>query len=174
MTTTQSAVRRWKSYPALVAAICLSVATFTATSADAATKLVSGQFTFAAASPLDCPLGSLVCTKGEFTGTLVGSFTNVVTILVASPTVGVSFFSGNLTLHAKGGDLRCGLNGALNALSVDGEFAEICVITGGTGGFRGAKGHLELTGTSSANPPVLGEEGTGTYTGTIYNVGGDL
>lgn len=147
--------------------LCSGTLALATTAADAATVHVGGQFSFTAATALDCPLGSVLCTKGAFTGNLVGSFTNVVTSLLPSPNVGASFFSGSLTLHTDVGDLRCGLSGALNALSSDGEFAGICVVTGGTGVYRGATGHLELTGTSSANPPVLGTTGSGTYNRTI-------
>lgn len=158
---------RRKSALLLAAVLGASVLALNVTGAGAATRNVGGQFTFGAETLLDCPLGSVLCTKGNFTGNLAGPFTNVITSLLPSPNAGVSFFSGRLTLHSDVGDLRCGLNGAQNALSTDGEFAEICVVTGGTGQYQGATGHLELTGTSSANPPILGEQGTGTCNGTI-------
>ncbi|MGH9156730.1 MAG: hypothetical protein ACRD1K_13045 [Acidimicrobiales bacterium] len=142
-------------------------ATVIADTAGATTINVGGGFTFAADSPLACPL-AVVCATGTFTGNIQGPFTNTITSLVPAPVVGVGFFSGNIVVHTSRGDLRCGLAGALDTLSSDGEFGEICVITGGTHDYYKASGHLRLTGTSpQTQTPVIGTTGSGEYQGKV-------
>ena len=77
-----------------------------------------------------------------------------------------------MVLHAVGGDLRCDLNGAENAASgSEGEFGEICVITGGTGAFATAKGDLRLIGTSVQS--LLVPSGSGEFRGHMTGVAGN-
>lgn len=137
-------------------------------SATTYTTSVSGRFTFGIASPLACPPVALLCATGTFTGSLQGSFTNALFYLSPAPTLGVAYYDGKITLITSTGALFCDLDGALNTLSSTGEFGEICVITGGTGVFNQASGHLRLIGIStSTQPPILGEAGKGDYKGII-------
>lgn len=159
-------VRR-KSLAVFTAAACATTVAVGVTNANAGTVHVSGTATYGAALLLNCPVGAVLCTNGALTGSLNGTFAVVITSFIPSPNVGTTFYSGSLTLHTSSGNLRCALSGALNILDADGEFGEICVITGGTGAFQNSTGHLELTGVSTDNPPVIGEKGSGNYTGTI-------
>lgn len=127
---------------------------------------VGGTFTYTMTSPTACGI-AVVCAIGEFHGGIEGTFTNVITSLIPAPVLGVFFYSGAITIHSGGGNLNCGLAGALNFLSKDGEFGEICVINGGTGVFKGATGHLQLTGMSSAQLLFLGTHGGGDFGGKL-------
>jgi hypothetical protein len=127
---------------------------------------VSGSFNFAGKLIIGCPLGAVLCTSGTFTGGASGPFQFSITTLLPSTTIGVVYFDGHLVLHRTAGDIKCDLNGALNEnTSSEGEFGEICVITGGTGAYAKATGDLRLIGTSGGGltTPV----GAGIYQGRI-------
>jgi hypothetical protein len=121
-----------------------------------------GTFTYKQALPTACPL-AIICATGTFTGAINGTFTNTITTLLPSAVPGVSYFSGLIAVTTPSGNLNCSLAGALNAFGKDGEFGEICVITGGTGTYTGATGHLRMTGMSSSQLLILGQTGSGDY-----------
>jgi hypothetical protein len=162
--------RCWRVAAATLGAVTLVGASFVGSSlvnqARADGGNVSGAFTFVTASPTDCPLPGL-CATGAFQGGIQGRFTNNITSLVPSAVPGASFFSGMITIHTASGDLNCGLAGALDTLGKDGEFGEICIVSGGTGSYKKATGHLELTGMSTSELIVVPKGGTGTYTGKV-------
>jgi hypothetical protein len=80
----------------------------------------------------------------------------------------VQYFTGKLMLTSLAGNLNCTLDGAANFNTAsDGEFGEICVITGGTGTYANAKGDLRMIGTSTSQLLVI-PSGSGIYQGTIH------
>lgn len=155
-------VHRWQKAVILSAALCLMGAALFPQEARADTKKVTGWFTFDVNPPLNCPSTAILCATGTFNGGIQGSFENIIDYASPAPTPGVVYYSGKITIHTTTGDLSCDLDGAQNSLaSTDGEFGEICVLTGGTGVFTQATGHLRLFGLSATQPPVLGEVGGG-------------
>jgi hypothetical protein len=132
---------------------------------------VSGSFQFAGKLLTGCPLGSVLCTSGSFSGSFSAPFQFSILSILPSPTLGVEYFDGQLVAHTPSGDLHCDLNGALDARSSSvGEFGEICVITGGTGVYKNATGHLRLMGVSSLSPILGIPTGSGEFRGTITGV----
>jgi hypothetical protein len=160
-------VRGWKrkalaTVGALSMAAVLIGAAPSVERAFATTEGTGGTFVYKMTLPTACPL-AVICATGTFSGAIQGTFTNTITTFVPAAVPGVSFFSGLIAIKTASGDLNCSLAGALNAVSKDGEFGEICVITGGTGTYKGATGHLRMTGFSSAQLLILGESGSGEY-----------
>lgn len=133
-------------------------------------SIVSGEFGYKAQLPIVCGMSApLLCATGTFSGGIQGTFVNEITSLVPSVLVNemVDFYTGSITITTRRGQLKCDLAGALQD-SGDGEFGEICVITGGTGSYSGATGHLQLTGDSNTSGlPILGLSGSGEYRGKI-------
>lgn len=127
---------------------------------------VSGTFTYTTSPPTACGV-AVLCATGAFHGGIEGAFTNTITSLAPSPVVGVDFFSGQITIRTDRGNLACGLAGALDSTSKDGEFGEICVINAGTGVYKDASGHLQLTGMTPTKVVVVPANGFGQYTGTL-------
>jgi hypothetical protein len=158
-----------KTFKTLAAA---SVAMLFSASAGAGTNTnhVSGHFDYVEQLATACGNLAVLCAKGHFSGGIQGSFVNTITSLVPSELVlqQVDFYTGNIVISTLFGQLKCGLAGALQNAG-DGEFGEICVITGGTGVFAGATGYLQLVGGSTVGPNGLpiGLKGGGDYIGTI-------
>lgn len=170
-------MHRYKSFSGkrlllAVAAICAlggSAGAMAATPEDSTGSEVYGRFNYAAQLPGACGLSALVCSTGTFSGSIQGGFTNAVTSLVPSSLVTemVDFYTGHIVITTDRGQITCDLAGALQD-SGDGEFGEICVVTGGTGSYSGVKGHLELIGDSNTSGlPVLGLKGSGDYRGKL-------
>jgi hypothetical protein len=167
-------IARWKKGAAVLAALLVSAVVMQAAGllsqearAGSDGSQVSGNFSFSGRLLFGCPVGAALCTSGTMSGSLSGPFTLTLLTALPSPTLGVYYFNGKLVLHTSGGDLNCDLNGAsdFNAAS-EGEFGEICVVTGGTGVYKTAKGDLRLTGTSTS---VLGliPSGGGSFQGLV-------
>ena len=151
---------------AVLAGACLAAGAASAVvMADGQNPEPQGQFSFSPHVIVGCPVGAVLCTNVTYTGDIQGSGPLVLLAIVPSPTVGVNYFNGKQTIHTAQGDLRCDLNGATNTLGAQGEFGEICSITGGTGAYAHAKGHLRMFGTSTN---VLGiPTGSGDYKASI-------
>ena len=161
--------RRKMSVLVAVSAAVLAVLTagVLSQSAGASTQQpVSGSFDFAGSLVVGCPIGAVLCTHGTFSGDVNGQFQFSILTLLPSATAGVSYFDGKLVLHTASGDVKCDLNGALNTNTTSqGEFGEICVITGGTGAYSRATGHFRLIGTS--NGSLVSPAGGGVFQGLI-------
>jgi len=162
-------ITRWKALIGLgLAALAagLTIWFSQAAHADSDGTHVSGDFSFAGKLLVGCPHGAVLCSSGSMTGGLAGSFTLSFSNLVPSPHFGVNYFAGKLVLTTDSGILRCDLNGALNTKSSsEGEFAEICVVTAGTGRYLGATGDLRMIGTSTERLGI--PTGAGEFVGTV-------
>lgn len=117
-------------------------------SASAASRAV-GNFSSVAVSGPDCisPVG--ICTAGELTGGLKGTFSFTGTNLIPTtdtPTTGVLLYTGDLVLTTKDGQLFCKDAGAFQTTGA-GAVSSVCVIVSGTGGFTGATGTIQFVGT---------------------------
>jgi hypothetical protein len=161
-------VQKHRAIAALaVAAIAAGTVGVTVGQAAGQASQPAGQFSFAGQLLVGCPTGAVLCTKTRFTGGLAGTGEFTLLSLVPSPTPNVYYFNGQMTLNTLLGELKCGLNGALNNdPKSQGEFGEICVINGGTGVYKGAKGHLRLFGTSTTSSVVV-PSGGGDYKASI-------
>jgi hypothetical protein len=120
-------------------------------SSKAKCKTVSGHIADQPYTGAECasPLGQ--CSAGRFTGALKGNFVASATSFTPSndtATTGVLFFTADLVLHTKDGDLFLKDAGAFNtAPGGQGEHATVSTVTGGTGMYAGASGRLLETGT---------------------------
>jgi hypothetical protein len=169
---------RWRRTVSLVAGLSLAGGTALGAGVFAQTaragtdgSQVSGSFQFAGKLLTRCPLGAVLCTSGSFSGSFQAPFQFSILTILPSATVGVEYFDGQLVAQTPTGDLHCDLNGALDARSNSvGEFGEICVITGGTGVYKSATGHLRLMGVSSLSPVLGIPTGSGEFRGTITGV----
>jgi hypothetical protein len=149
---------RRRTAVAAVAAAAVAAGTVGVTVGQAAgdASQPSGQFSFTGKLLVGCPAGAVLCTKTAFTGGLAGTGEFTLQAIVPSPTPHVFYFNGQMTLNTLRGQLKCALDGALNQdPTSQGEFGEICVIDGGTGVYKGAKGHLRLIGTSTSSSLIL-------------------
>lgn len=114
-----------------------------------AASRATGNFSSSVLPAAECTSAIGICTRGTLTGGLKGEFSFVGTSLMPSadtPTTGVVFYTGDLTLTTKDGELRCKDAGALLTTGA-GAVSSVCVIVGGTGGFAGATGTIQFTGT---------------------------
>jgi hypothetical protein len=129
-------------------------------------KTVSGHIADQSYSGAECasPLGQ--CSAGSFTGALKGNFVASATSFTPSndtATTGVLFFTADLVLHTKDGDLFLKDAGAFNTTpGGQGEHATVSTVTGGTGMYAGASGRLLETGTFTPE-----DGGYSDYTGEI-------
>ena len=90
-----------------------------------------------------------ICTDGTLTGALKGTFSFTATSLTPSadsPTTGVMFYTGDITLTTRDGLLFCKDAGAFD-VNAPGAVSSVCSITGGTGEFAGASGTIQFLGT---------------------------
>ena len=90
-----------------------------------------------------------ICTEGTLTGALKGTFSFTATSLTPSadsPTTGVMFYTGDITLTTRDGVLFCKDAGAFD-VNAPGAVSSVCSITGGTGEFAGASGTIQFLGT---------------------------
>ena len=120
-------------------------------SSKAKCKIVSGHITDQSYAGAECasPLGQ--CSAGRFSGALNGEFIASATSFTPSndtATTGVLFFTADLVLHTRDGDLFLKDAGAFNTTpGGQGEHATVSTVTGGTGKYAGASGRLLETGT---------------------------
>ena len=107
------------------------------------------------------------CTVGRATGTINGDFVFTARAFVPSDTPGVILYTGDIVFTTSHGEVRCQDAGAYNVGELEsgpGPFASLCTITGGTGGWAGATGHIRIQGTFSL---VAG--GDSRYEGSILH-----
>ncbi len=105
------------------------------------------------------------CTTGQASGTINGDFVFTATRFVPSDTPGVVLYTGEIVFQTSRGELRCEDAGAYNSDELEsgpGPFASVCTITGGTGHWAGATGHIRIHGTFT-----LAEGGNSRYEGSI-------
>jgi hypothetical protein len=105
------------------------------------------------------PVG--ICTAGRLEGTVNGDFVFTATSLQPSATPGVLFYTGEIVVTTSRGEVRCQDAGAFQA-SPPGGVVDLCTITGGTGDWAGASGHLRIHGTFT-----FAEGGDSHYEGVI-------
>ena len=108
------------------------------------------------------PVG--ICTEGTLTGALKGTFSFTATTLTPSadtPTTGVMFYTGDITLTTRDGVVFCKDAGAFD-VNAPGAVSSVCSITGGTGEFAGASGTIQFVGTFT-----LADGGDGEYRAMI-------
>ena len=94
------------------------------------------------------PIG--FCTTGQASGTINGDFTFTATRFVPSDTPDVILYTGEIVFRTSRGEVRCEDAGAYNIDELEsgpGPFASLCTITGGTGDWAGATGHIRIQGT---------------------------
>ena len=114
-------------------------------------KTVSGHISDEPYTGAECasPLGQ--CSAGRFNGAIKGDFVASATSFTPSgdtATTGVIFFTADLVLHTKDGDLFLKDAGAFNTTPGGrGEHSTVTTVTGGTGRWAGASGRLLETGT---------------------------
>ncbi len=91
------------------------------------------------------------CSAGRFSGALKGNFIASATSFTPSndtATTGVVFFTVDVVLHLKDGDLFLKDAGAFNTTPGGaGEHSTVTTVTGGTGQYAGVTGRLIETGT---------------------------
>ncbi len=105
------------------------------------------------------------CTVGRASGTIKGDFVFTAFRSIPSDTPGVVLYTGEIVFQTGRGELRCQDAGAYNIGELEsgpGPFASVCTITGGTGDWAGATGHIRTHGTFS-----LAEGGNSQYEGLI-------
>ncbi|PFG97857.1 hypothetical protein A8924_5315 [Saccharopolyspora erythraea NRRL 2338] len=106
------------------------------------------------------------CFVATFEGTLEGPAEFVANSVKQTPQPGMILINGNFVIHDKRGDITCIEDSLLNTApgsdgEPDGEFVFLCEITGGTGKWAGATGHLQATGN------LQGMEGAARYIGKM-------
>jgi hypothetical protein len=105
------------------------------------------------------------CTTGQASGTINGDFVFTANRTVRSDTDGVVLYTGEIVFQTSRGELRCQDAGAFNSGELEsgpGPFGSVCTITGGTGHWAGATGHIRTHGTFN-----LAEGGNSQYEGLI-------
>lgn len=114
-------------------------------------QTVSGHITDKPYAGAECasPLGQ--CSAGRFYGALKGTFVASATSFTPSgdtAATGVLYFTADLVLHTRDGDLFLKDAGAFNTTpGGSGEHATVTTVTGGSGRWAGASGRLLETGT---------------------------
>ncbi len=95
------------------------------------------------------PVG--LCTKGRLSGDIKGGFVftaNTLTPTADTPVTGVVHYTGDIVIHTTNGDILIKDAGAFNALpGGTGDVGSVSTITGGTGRWAGAAGHIHISGT---------------------------
>ena len=133
--------------------------------ADASTVSVSGSYSFSF-TPLGCrSTVGITCYTGNMRGGIAGGLEAA--MLAGTPTVPLGVFNAlaDVVVHTSTGDLRCTVNGVINTSSPDGEIAALCVITGGTHRWTGARGYLQWWGNTTPSPAFPAFSGSGEYRG---------
>ena len=106
-----------------------------------------------------------VLRRGRASGTINGDFVFTANRTVPSDTEGVVLYTGEIVFQTSRGELRCQDAGAYNIGEFEsgpGGFGSVCTITGGTGHWADAKGHIRTHGTFN-----LAEGGNSQYEGLI-------
>jgi hypothetical protein len=109
------------------------------------------------------PIG--FCTSGSMSGTINGDFVFTANWFIPSDTPGVIFLTGETVVQTSRGEVRCQDAASYNISELEsgpGPFASLCTITGGTGDWAGATGHIRIHGTFT-----LADGGNSHYEGLI-------
>jgi hypothetical protein len=124
-------------------------------------RSLHGGFTSGAAyDGPDCPSPIDLCADATFTGSLRGPATAVATSLTPTAEPGVVVGVADIVIHDRRGDVRCTETFVLNATpGGDSEEGWICRITGGTGRYANASGHIEAFGSAPGGGDVRGRYG---------------
>jgi hypothetical protein len=85
------------------------------------------------------------CSRATYTGGLNGSGDTAIQRFEALTPDGMFFVTENEVLRLPDGDLRSGVNAVFHNNSPDREVASLHTITGGTGRYSGASGHIRLS-----------------------------
>lgn len=108
----------------------------------------------------DCPSPIDICATATFTGTVHGPATVVITSLEPTSEPGVLVGVGDIVVQDPRGELRCTESIVVNFTpGGDSEEGWICRVTGGTGRFAGASGHIEGYGATDRHGDVSGRYG---------------
>ncbi len=103
----------------------------------------------------DCTSPVGVCTAGKFVSPAFAGTTHFTAMTIGpGPSADMLIYSGELVITTAAGTITIRDHGFLNSSSA--QFLEIQQITGGTGGYAGARGMLISRGISTA----IGFEGT--------------
>ena len=130
-----------------------------AASAVAGSNVVKGNFSSVVVSGPDCPSPVGLCTQGELTGGLKGTFFFSASALIPTadtPSTGVLLYTGDITIEAKGGTLTCKDAGAFRTTG-DGAVSSVCAVVAGTGDYAGAGGTVQYVGNFSAETGGVGD-----------------
>jgi hypothetical protein len=84
------------------------------------------------------------CSRATYTGGLRGVGHTAIQRLEAVAPDGMFFVTENEVLGLTDGQLRSLVNAVFHSKSPDGEVASLHTITGGTGRYAGASGHIQL------------------------------
>ena len=107
-----------------------------------------------------------LCTSGRFIGGINGDFVFIATSLTPlnDPLVpGVVHYRGDITISTRHGDIFDKDAGAFNAApGSTGDVGSVSTITGGTGRYAGASGHIHIAGTFTSE-----EGGDSDYQGIL-------
>jgi hypothetical protein len=124
-------------------------------------RSLHGGFTSGAAyGGPDCPSPIDLCADATFTGSLRGPATAVATSLTPTAEPGVVVGVADIVIHDRRGDVRCTESFVLNTTpGGDSEEGWICRITGGTGRYANASGHIEAFGSARGGGDVGGTYG---------------
>ena len=121
-------------------------------------QLASGGFT--GGPPFggpDCPSPIDLCANATFTGTVHGPATAVARSFTPTAEPGIATGVADIVIHDPRGDLRCTESIVLNVTpGGDSEEGWICIVTGGTGRFAGASGHIEAFGSADRDGDLRG------------------
>ena len=123
--------------------------------------IISAQLTGpACTSPVD------LCTSGRFIGGINGDFVFIAVSLTPhhdTPVTGVVHYTGDMTISTRQGVIFDKDAGAFNAATGStGDVGSVSTITGGTGRYAGASGHMHIAGTFTAE-----EGGDSDYQGLL-------
>lgn len=157
--------QKWKIAAVMAATIAAtSVSAVALAGGGSSDRTVRGSFTSGAAfGGPDCPSPIDLCANATFTGSLRGPATAVATSFAPTAEPGVAMGVADIVIHARRGDLLCRESFVLN-VTPGGDFEEgwICRVTGGTGRYANASGHLEAFGAATRGGDVHGR-----YSGTL-------
>jgi hypothetical protein len=97
------------------------------------------------------PPSVALCTSGRFIGGINGAFVFIATSLTGhqdTPVTGIVHYTGDITIRTRHGDIFDKDAGAFNAATDStGDVGSVSTITGGTGRYAGASGHIHIAGT---------------------------
>ncbi len=156
--------RPW--FAALALATCAAVLAVTGGPAAAAPEAVNGFFKVSSETGAGCDSSVGVCLTGHISGRIKGAFSFTATSVMVTndtPTTSAIVTTGDAVVATPDGDIECKMTGTLQ-LTGDGPFVSLCIVTGGTGKWASAGGHLRTSGTFT-----FAAGGGGTYDGKVVS-----